>query len=167
MADMYEFIGDGDRISSPGPAEVTLNDDDAFAISTRAFDEQFDESILQTIDVDKWRLGSDVNAEFRRIALEVREATRFETDNERQIREQFFPRFAKLPNMPKNAGLHVTQQEDIEAVHRGLLFNGGVEACDGIVQVHDTLPLTIYQIGVSLVSYQGASGALRPASLPA
>jgi hypothetical protein len=43
-------------------------------------------------------------------------------------------------------------------VHRGLLFNGGVEACDGAIQIHETLPLTIYQIGVSLVSYRGDQG---------
>jgi hypothetical protein len=48
--------------------------------------------------------------------------------------------------------------EDLEHIHRGLLFNGGVEACDGTQQVHDTLPLTIFQIGVSLVSYQGHQG---------
>src|SRR5207248_2872508 len=48
--------------------------------------------------------------------------------------------------------------EVIQAVYRGLLFRGGIEACDGTVQVHDTLPLTIYQVGVSLVSYQGDQG---------
>jgi hypothetical protein len=46
----------------------------------------------------------------------------------------------------------------LERIHRGLLFNGGVEACDGTRQVHDTLALTIYQIGVSLVSYRGDQG---------
>src|SRR5581483_7571930 len=40
----------------------------------------------------------------------------------------------------------------------GLLFNGGVEAADGTVQPYNTLPLTILQIGVALVSYQGNSG---------
>jgi hypothetical protein len=39
-----------------------------------------------------------------------------------------------------------------------LLFNGGVEACDGSLHVHETLPLTIYQIGVSLISYQKNQG---------
>src|SRR5581483_11378818 len=50
------------------------------------------------------------------------------------------------------------QPEALRLVHRGLLFNGGVEACDGTVQVHDTLPLTVYQVGVSLVSYRGDQG---------
>jgi hypothetical protein len=158
MADTREFVGDGKRTVPQDKPDVTLTDDDVLAVSTRAFQEQFDESILQTINVENWRLGSDVNAEFRRIAFEVREAARFETDNEKQIREHYFPRLAKLPNMPKHAGKHKALREDIEAVQRGLLFNGGVEACDGIVQVHDTRPLTIYQIGVSLVSYQGSHG---------
>ncbi len=46
----------------------------------------------------------------------------------------------------------------IERVHRGLLFNGAVEACDGTRLMHDTLPVTIAQIGVSLVSYRGDQG---------
>ena len=158
MADINEFVADGKRILPQDLPEVTLTDDDVFAVSTGAFEEQFDESILQAIKVENWRLGSDVNSEFRRIAFEVREAARFETDSEKQIREQVFPRMAKSKYMPKNAGLHVAERENVESVHRGLLFNGGVEACDGIVQIHDTLPLTIYQIGVSLVSYQGAQG---------
>jgi hypothetical protein len=140
------------------PPEIAADDDNVFTVSTRAFAEQFDESILQAIDVENWQLGRDVNAEFERIAREIREADRFETHNEKLIREQIFPRMARSPHMPKHAGMHKAARADIEAVHRGLLFNGGVEACDGIVQVHDTLPLCIYQIGVSLVSYLGAQG---------
>jgi hypothetical protein len=34
-----------------------------------------------------------------------------------------------------------------------------VEACDGTVQTHDTLALTVYQIGVCLVSYCGNVGS--------
>ena len=40
-----------------------------------------------------------------------------------------------------------------------MLFNGGVEACDGTSVVHDTLPITIAQIGVTLVSYRGDQGS--------
>jgi hypothetical protein len=49
--------------------------------------------------------------------------------------------------------------ENIERVHRGLLFNGNVEACDGTSVPLDTLPVTIIQIGVCLVSYQGDQGS--------
>lgn len=40
-----------------------------------------------------------------------------------------------------------------------LLFNGAVEACDGTSVEHGTLPVTITQIGVCLVSYQGDQGS--------
>ena len=43
-------------------------------------------------------------------------------------------------------------------MQRGLLFNGGVEACDGTSERHDSLAVTIYQIGISLVSYGGSQG---------
>jgi hypothetical protein len=49
--------------------------------------------------------------------------------------------------------------EHLERVHNGLLVNGGVEACDGTSVVHDTLPITIAQIGVTLVSYRGDQGS--------
>ena len=49
--------------------------------------------------------------------------------------------------------------EDIAGVHRGLLFNGAVECCDGTHQHHDTLALTVHQIGVCLVSYTGNQGS--------
>ncbi|MGL4651768.1 MAG: hypothetical protein ACRC1H_20335, partial [Caldilineaceae bacterium] len=39
-----------------------------------------------------------------------------------------------------------------------LLFSGQVEACNGNSVVHQTLPLSITQIGVCLVSYQGRQG---------
>jgi hypothetical protein len=57
-----------------------------------------------------------------------------------------------------NAGCYKVDVPTIERIHRGLLFNGGVEACDGTSLVHDTLPITIAQIGVSLVSYHGDQG---------
>jgi hypothetical protein len=59
---------------------------------------------------------------------------------------------------PPGGGVYAANGDVLRLIHRGLLFNGGVEACDGTVAVHDTLPLTIYQIGVSLVSYRGDRG---------
>src|SRR5205807_9768802 len=104
------------------------------------------------------RVGKDWDQEYRRIEREVREAEKIETARDKQIRDELFPCLAMLPNMPKNAGKHDTSPENIASVQRGLLFNGGVEACDGTIQIHETLPLTIYQIGVSLVSYRGDQG---------
>jgi hypothetical protein len=122
------------------------------------FEDEFDENILQMLDVERWRIGNDLEQEYQRFLREVREAEQIETAKEKQIREELLPWLASLTNMPKNVGMHKTTQEDMSSVHRGLLFNGGVEACDGTIQIHETLPLTIYQIGVSLVSYRGDQG---------
>jgi hypothetical protein len=45
--------------------------------------------------------------------------------------------------------------KQLEAAHRGVLFNGAIEACDGTMVNHDSLVLTVTQIGLCLVSYQG------------
>lgn len=148
----------GKRIPTKESEATPPSDADAFPISAKAFEDQFDEDILQTLDVDQWRLGSDLNEEYRRIEREVRDAEEIETSEEKRIRDEFFPRLAALPNMPRNTGKHAVDLDDIAAVHRGLLFNGGVEACDGTIAIHDTLPLTIYQIGISMVSYRGDQG---------
>src|SRR5207248_3748085 len=76
----------------------------------------------------------------------------------RRIREHLVPLLKSRPGAPKNAGVHPVNWDLLARIHRGLLFNGGVEACDGTVHVHETLPLTIYQVGVSLVSYRGNQG---------
>jgi hypothetical protein len=130
----------GQRISADVASLAPPGEDDAFSISAKAFEEQFGENILETLDIDRWRLGNDLDQEYRRIEHEVREAEKIETANEKKIREDLLPRLAALPNMPKNAGKHQTTAENIASVHRGLLFNGGVEACDGTIQIHETLP---------------------------
>jgi hypothetical protein len=48
---------------------------------------------------------------------------------------------------------------NIEKTHRGLLFNGRVEACDGTSVPFDSLPITIVQIGICTVSYRGDQGS--------
>jgi hypothetical protein len=158
MAIVSENSINGQQLPSTDSDTTLLNDDDASFVSTKSFEEQFGEEILETLDIEKWRLGNDLNQEYCRMEREVREAEELETAEERKIRDRFFPQLAALTGMPRNVGKHAVDRDDIVAVHNGLLFNGGVEACDGIVQIHDTLALTIYQIGVSLVSYRGDQG---------
>jgi hypothetical protein len=69
-----------------------------------------------------------------------------------------FPELGAYAGAPKGAGLHVVDRQVIERIPLGLLFNGGVEACDGRILSHDSLPLTIFQVGVSLVAYDGNQG---------
>src|SRR5207302_2440472 len=46
----------------------------------------------------------------------------------------------------------------IEAAQQNVLFNGAIEAVDGLCAIHDTLPLTIAQVGVCLTGYAGQQG---------
>ncbi|HLJ97246.1 MAG TPA: hypothetical protein VKU02_29065 [Gemmataceae bacterium] len=158
MADRGAGTTNGECPAITEPDGFLPSENEVFPISGRRFQEEFDEDIRATLDLNTWSVGSDLHQEYRRIEREVGEAERLECIQEKKIRQELFPLLAKLPNMPPNAGAHQADPEAIRAIHRGLLFNGGVEACDGTIQIHDSLPLTIYQIGVSLVSYRGDQG---------
>jgi hypothetical protein len=119
--------------------------------------EAFGEELAQTLNVDTWRAGRDLGEEYRRIEAEVRQAVGRESDFQRRVREEVHPQLAWSAGAPKGAGRYAVTLDELADAH-ALLFRGGVEACDGNIQIHDTLPLTIYQIGVSLVSYGGNQG---------
>lgn len=76
------------------------------------------------------------------------------------LREYVLPQIGAYPGAPTCAGVFTAKLASLEKIHRDLLFSGRVEACDGTRAMYDTLPLTIYQIGVSLVSYRGSQGSL-------
>lgn len=121
-----------------------------------AFRQAFNEPLTAVLNVNEWRPGVDLLDEYARIEEEVRWAATAEDGHQRAIREHVFPRLKDQP-IPE-AGVYTATTAEIADVQRGLLFNGGTEGCDGTVAVHDTLALTIYQVGVSLVSYQGDQG---------
>lgn len=132
---------------------LTLNSDAA------DFEAAYGERLTDTLNLDTWTVGEDLAEVFGRIELEVTEAIKKEDEYRKQIRKVIFPKLATAPDAPKNAGVYQTNTSELSKVQRGLLFNGAVEACDGTSIVHDTIPLTITQIGVSLVSYNGQQGS--------
>ena len=127
-------------------------------VTADAFAEHFGEPLQHTLDLSSWREGADLVREYARVQLEIERAVAFETVQETRIRELVFPRIVG-PGAPPEAGVYALTVDEISAVHAGLLFNGGVACCDGTVQAHDTLALTIHQIGVCLVSYAGNQGS--------
>jgi hypothetical protein len=142
---------------NPPPSPPLIPDDD-LEVTPEAYTEGFGEEIQRTLDVDTWQTGEDLATIYERIETEVREAVRLEESHRRLIREKVFPRFAEQHGGPENAGVFQADDAWLKRIHRGLLFNGSVEACDGTLLSHDSLPVTIFQIGVSLVSYQGHQG---------
>jgi hypothetical protein len=127
-------------------------------VSSQDFRDSFGVDLREVLDVGTWRSGDDLAAEYPRIEREVREALAAETDIERRTRHHVFPKLFDPAVGPPGAGAYAANLDALKLIHRGLLFNGGVEACDGTVHRHDTLPLTIYQVGVGLVSYRGDRG---------
>lgn len=130
------------------------------AVTGCAFEEYFGESLGDTLDLRKWRQGVDLVREYARIEREVEQAVAFEGVQEERVRELVFPRVSFAKGAPPEAGHYDKLTiDDIAAVHKGLLFNGGVACCDGTTQAHDTLALTVHQIGVCLVAYTGNQGS--------
>jgi hypothetical protein len=125
---------------------------------SREFRASFGEDLRQVLDLGTWSQGSDLAQEYPRIEREVRAALAEENDLQRRTRAELFPKLFDPTVAPAGAGAYAANQDILRLIHRGLLFNGGVEACDGTVHVHDTLPLTIYEVGVGLVSYRGDRG---------
>jgi hypothetical protein len=138
---------------------VSGTDEQVPDVSAEEYREAFGEDITRTLDLETWKTGEDLSEVYARLEAEVREAVEQENRTREEIRRLVFPQLKERPGAPKHAGApYACKRADLEKIQRGLLFNGGVEACDGTRQVHDTLPLTIYQIGVSLVSYRGDQG---------
>ena len=118
----------------------------------------FGEPVARTLDIETWRVGEDLASMYSALEQEVTAAVEQEGHIRERIRAELFPLVFQHPDAPPQADCYQVDTAMLERVHRGLLFNGNVEACDGTSMVHDSLPITIAQIGVSLVSYQGSSG---------
>ncbi len=127
---------------------------------TDAFADAFGEPIRQVLDIATWNDGHDLAKLYDRLNQMVAESIAQETRTRESIRQLIIPRLRDGSDRfaPKNAGLYKVTTEQIAEIHCGLLFNGATECCDGTVAAHDSLLLTIVQIGLSLVAYQGNQG---------
>src|SRR3989440_1416580 len=149
-------------MESGQPAEQKPPDfsavDNILAIERNEFQSAFGESVENTLDIDTWRVGEDLASMYQKLEEEVASAVEQGGRIRERVRAELFPYVFKHADAPVSAGCYKVDVATIERIHRGLLFNDGVEACDGTSLSHDTLPVTIAQIGVSLVSYQGDQG---------
>jgi len=140
-------------------SKVMSNGSATKPVTSAEFETAHGESLAKVLDLDTWMAGEDLLAAYSRLQQEVAEAVSQEDAQRKVVRQIVFDRLHGAPGAPHNAGVYQAKASDMERVHKGLLFNGGVEACDGTSVVHDTLALTITQIGVCLVSYNGQQGS--------
>lgn len=142
--------------------QMELPPDDALTpVATDAdeFRSHFGESLDKALDLGTWDRGENLANLYGRLESEIAAAVKQEDAVRERVREVVFPRLSTREKAPSCAGVFESTVDQIEKVHRGLLFNGQVEACDGTSVPFDTLPITIVQIGVCTVSYRGDQGS--------
>jgi hypothetical protein len=149
--------------SNDAPGQVTLPTESLLVgeatTDAAEFHSSFGETLDQALDLNTWTRGEDLVNLYGRLEQEIADAVKQEDQLRERVREHVFPRLETRPGAPKGAGVYQATISDIEKTHRGLLFNGQVEACDGTSVPFDTLPVTIVQIGVCTVSYRGDQGS--------
>jgi hypothetical protein len=154
---------DTDDPISEKPGQVTVPPDAGQPMSAVTdadeFHSSFGETLDQALDLNTWHRGEDLAHLYGRLEQEIAEAVKQEDQLRERARKVVFPRLEARAGAPKGAGVYRAEIADIEKTHRGLLFNGQVEACDGTSVPFDTLPITIVQIGVCTVSYRGDQGS--------
>jgi hypothetical protein len=120
----------------------------------------FEQALISSLNMDSWQPGHNFAEFYKRVDDEVKAAIANEEITARLIREKVMPELINaLPKDISDKAIHQFDAAQIEKAHLKLLFNGCTEACDGTIVSHETLPLTITQIGICLVSYQGEQGA--------
>ncbi|HEY8475658.1 MAG TPA: hypothetical protein VIN09_02180, partial [Chloroflexota bacterium] len=106
-------------------------------IDAADFLETFGEPLDRTLDLDTWRPGQDLGELYQRLEAAVRRAVALEEASVAEMRRRIFAWLRGRPGAPPGAGVYRVSPERLEQIHRGLLFNGGVEACDGTSAIHD------------------------------
>jgi hypothetical protein len=127
-------------------------------IPTSEIEAAIGERFTDTLNVAHWDRGL-TQAAVDKLEQQIAEAVALEREIVRTVRRDIFPLIANSAGAPTEAGVYQATLQEVEEAQRNVLFNVGVSAVDGAVKTHDTLPVTITQIGVSLVSYAGEQGA--------
>lgn len=126
------------------------------------FERTFAEPLEKFLDLGSWHSGLDLDRVYGRLQEDVERGVAAGIAAEdavaESLRTHFFRELSTWPGRPPLAGRWQVSVDDLRRVHKGTLFTGDVEACDGLVQVHDSLALTVMQFGVGLIGYRGDEG---------
>src|SRR5690242_11869585 len=105
--------------------------DDAEFVDPQAYSAAYGEPIDQTLNIDDWQTGGDLEGLYQRLEAEVQGAVEFENAQCKLIRNEILKKIGTRPGRPSEAGCYRVTSDDLKRIHRSLLFNGVVEACDG------------------------------------
>lgn len=123
------------------------------------FRKSYGEDFTDAINIETWKIDRNLAKLYSKIEHELFDAKRGELERHQTIRNELFPVIKEKIKVP-HAGLHNdTTLELIEKIHKGFLFNGAVTACGSMSVMYDSLPISITQMGICLVNYQGEHGS--------
>jgi hypothetical protein len=123
------------------------------------FEEVYGEPISRALDLSTWQVGVNMEELYSRIGDEqVDAALRFEAGMKPLIREHVFSAIHERKEAPPGAGVYQATPQQIERTHKGILFTGAVEAAKGTHFAHDTVSITVNQLGICTISYKGDQG---------
>lgn len=123
------------------------------------FKKIYGEEYTDAINIETWKVDRNLAKLYTQIEAELFNAKRNELESHQVIRNEVFPKIQENP-LVLHAGLHQdTTLELIEKMHKGFLFNGAVTACGSVSVMYDSLPISITQMGICLVNYQGQHGS--------
>lgn len=121
------------------------------------FEAAFGEPLRSVLDVNKWSAGEDLGQLYARVTAEISAAVKQEMRLHNPIRAEVFPKLRERPPIT-GAGVYRATASQLRRTHEGLLMTGAVVACDATRHAHHTMPMTVAQIGVGLVAYNGNLG---------
>lgn len=107
------------------------------------------------LDLSKWTSGEQLQDLSARLEREVENAAAYESEMAPRVLATLQEHLPNAPDRSVESGVYSLTPAAVTSALRNVLFNGGVEACDGTRVVVNTLPVTVVQIGVCLSSYVG------------
>jgi hypothetical protein len=134
----------------PEDDEELCGDDD--------FRASFGEDLAATLNLDTWAQGLDLESVMDRFRKEIASAVAKEDRLRAIIRDEILPRLKGRPGGPLEGGVYKAKPDQLAIVHQGLLFSGRVDAVRATSASHDSLPISITQIGIAVVGYGGNFG---------
>lgn len=140
---------------------ITETDDSYLPDESYHFDnfkKSYGEEFTDALNIDTWQIDRNLARLYAKIERELFDAKHSEMERHQTIRDQLFPVIKERMEVP-HAGLHEASLELIEKMHKGFLFNGAVTACGSFSMTYDSLPISITQMGICLVNYQGEHGS--------
>ncbi|MGX1742098.1 hypothetical protein ACWIEX_11120 [Bosea sp. NPDC055353] len=143
--------------------EYDYGDADAFHIDARdasAPDDDHDagdagSEFLQALDLNSWTSGERMDTLAARLEREVELAAKFEDEIGPRVMAALKAGLPTAPDRSTESGIYTLTVDNVVNATRNILFNGCVEAADGTRITVPTLPVTVYQIGICMTSYQG------------